>query len=135
MNFGLRKLSLSQNAVKTGPMRGEAVTESTSQTLASDECKSSSGFRYRKLKTHRTESQAQTQGTTHLRQGSAAVPGKQVWVVLSLCGRPRPCASPSQFHLFDVKAILTLGPLQQFSWISVSLGLKKTLSTAGNGLN
>lgn len=67
MNFGLRKLSLSRNAVKTGPMRGGAVTESTSQTPDSDECKSSSGFRYRKLKTHRMGSQAQTQGTTHLR--------------------------------------------------------------------
>ena len=67
MNFRLRKLSLSQNAMKTGPMRGGAVTESTSQTPVSDERGSSSGFRYRKLKTHRTGPQAQAQGATHLR--------------------------------------------------------------------
>lgn len=67
MNFGLRKLSLSRSAVKAGPMRRRAVTKSTSQTPASDECESSPGFRYRKLKTHRTGPQAQTQGTTHLR--------------------------------------------------------------------
>lgn len=66
MNFGLRKLSLSWSAVKASPRRGGAVTKSTSQTPASDECESSSGFRYRKLKTHRMGPQAQTQGTTHL---------------------------------------------------------------------
>lgn len=102
MNLGLRKLSLSRGAMKTSPLRGEAMTESTSQNPASDGRESSSSFRYWKLKTHRRGFQASNPGNhTSQGRGLQQCPDSRFGVTFSCCGRLSPCPPPSQSHLYN----------------------------------